>query len=148
MQVVIHDRKSADVQGEDSRQFRQPFFNPLFALGILVPTQKSASHTSRDAMIKRSHLGIHQSLTSGRHLLPHRPRKSQVHPPNLCVFCNSTKTFSRNICLSFKVSFTFEILNFDNDIVRPNWDNKGKEITQGIDDNKEPTSCTKAGIAW
>jgi hypothetical protein len=46
------------------------------------------------------------------------------------------------------VYFTFRIVNFDNDPIRPKWDNMGKEILAGIDDNEEPKSCTKETIKW
>lgn len=45
-------------------------------------------------------------------------------------------------------SSTFRIENFDNDQIKPKWDNKGKELTQGIDDNEEPATCNKGDLKW
>ncbi len=42
MQMVIHDRKAADVAGEDSRQFPQVVFNPLLAMFFPFATEKCA----------------------------------------------------------------------------------------------------------
>ena len=48
------------------------------------------------------------------------------------------------------IFFTFKLMNYTTDFVgRPQWDNKGKEIEAGIDENEEPKGCSKRDLkAW
>lgn len=45
MKVIVHNRETTNINGEDSRQFSEPVLNPLFVMCVLFSAQKGASDT-------------------------------------------------------------------------------------------------------